>query len=540
MIFPVLVVLFLLFSLVPTGYELSRAGDLRPEREFELVHNFYTDYNFYLSRIREGLSGRLTVVEKYTTEQHRGSFIHEMYLLMGSVGRVMHVPPGRAGDVYHTARAVLGLALLGCIAWFSRRSWPMSERWRVIAFLFAVTASSWPKLVYVDGMARFGGYMPWWSVMDSLQRITFIPHLVAGQALMLCIVGALTSSLWLRRSGNVMVVGLTAFALGMIFPPGLVFVFGTVGVYGVIEAVWEHRLRWTWWQTWGGIVLIGSSALVYLMLMTSIYPWHRLAELDILHPLPFDYWEYVKAMGPVLPIGLAGALIALYRREQAMLPSVSWVIAWIGFLVIFRFVPQQSPLRFSEMIPHVPLGILSAYALYRMDHVPRFRFAAGIVPVVLIGLGLLQMYSSWLWQRDFVDHKIRASVPLVPTGSYVMYPLKDFYAALLYLESHTQPSDIVLSEMTAGNYIPVYSGNTVYIGHDNTVNAEAKKAIVTRFFSGRMTVSEARTWLMQERIRMIFFGPQEREVAGGTLLTDYYPFLTSVYANTMVRVYTPR
>ena len=67
---------------------------------------------------------------------------------------------------------------------------------------------------------RFGGYMPWWSVMDLLQRITFIPHLLVGQALILF-------SLWpfqmkrYMKSPAIDILGIIAFAEGTIFPPGL-------------------------------------------------------------------------------------------------------------------------------------------------------------------------------------------------------------------------------------------------------------------------------------------------------------------------------
>ena len=95
-----------LFSFAPTFYELGQRNHVRPERQFELVHNFPTDYNFYLSRIRQGIEGRTTAYEKYTSEPHNGSFIHEMYVLMGRIGEFVRVPWGRSGDVYHVARFV--------------------------------------------------------------------------------------------------------------------------------------------------------------------------------------------------------------------------------------------------------------------------------------------------------------------------------------------------------------------------------------------------------------------------------------------------
>ena len=143
----------------------------------------------------------------------------------------------------------------------------------------------------------------------------------------------------------------------MIFPPGLVFLYVLMGVYallhgkGMVKFITPYLL----------VFLISMPSLVYLGLMTSVYPWKRLVEVDIIRPLPFDYWEYIKAIGPMGPIGLMGLMWAFLKREKVMYPAVAWVISWIGLLFVFKFIPAQSPLRFSEMIPHVPLGILAAY-----------------------------------------------------------------------------------------------------------------------------------------------------------------------------------
>lgn len=552
-----LIVVFVLFSLAPTLYELSRMGDLQPNRSFELVHNFPTDYNFYLSRIRQGLEGRLTVVETYTSEPHEGSFIHEMYLLMGQMGRIARVPTSRVGDIYHIARIVFAFVLLSSIAEFCIKSFPMgksnvvdriSEKQgnipytithiRLIAFLLAVTASSWPKLVAVVNNAvvpatlsnsvdwRFGGFMAWWSVMDSLQRITFIPHLLAGQALIVVLVMLLTSKA-LSRGINVVFVGLLAFVLGMLFPPGLVFIYAVMGIYVLMSG-----RKWkTLAAPFGAVFFISSASLLYLGLMTGMYPWKRLIEVDVIRPLPFDYLEYVRALGPILPSGLIGLFMALLAKERVLFPAVVWVLAWAALLGIFAFVPQQSPLRFSEMIPHVPLGILTAYVLSRLRYVGRW------LAILLVAIGIFHMYSSYLWQRDFVDHKIRATTPLVPTGSYVMYPLKDFISAMRYIQEQSKGRGTVLAETTAGNYIPVVSGNSVYAGHDNTVAFETKKETVRQFFSGRMNAAMAKKWVHEIGAAYVFFGPQEKEDGGIQDLTDVYPFLSEVYTNTFVTVY---
>ncbi len=612
-VFSVVIALFLLSSLAPAFYEIVHSDRLQPNREFELVHNFPTDFNFYLSRIRQGIEGRLTVKEQYTSEPHNGSFIHVFYLWLGWLGRWSRVPWHRAADVYHMARIVFGGLLLVMIAEYANRQLsgfgfrfsdigrsvfsrsvtgkPKTDKhetenrqlrtdnfWAVLAFLLAVTASTWPKLLSLvnDQIVpatsanlagwRFGGYMPWWSVMDSLQRITFIPHLLVGQALILFLIMALSDEATMKKPGNWIFLGVLAFMLGIIFPPGLLFVIVTCGVSSLFELLMSSHSRERgnpvknepWTPAFAGVttikqwafhysiprvvvLVLGLPSLIYLSLMTSFYPWKRLAEFDIIKPLPFQYGEYLLAVGPILPIGVIGLIAAVMSKDRRMLPAVAWVIAWAGLLFIFKFIPQQSPLRFSEMIPHVPLGVLASYVFYKIyNRYNNYKYYIFALPAVLIVVSLGVMYSSFLWQKDFVDHKMRATYPLVPTGSYVMYPLKDFIAAARFIQDATSRDTVILSETTAGNYLPVVSGNTVYVGHANTVKAEEKEALVKAFFSGTMSTDDARVFLTRENLQWIFFGPQEKEDGGVGNLATIYPFLTEAYKNSFVTIYTVR
>lgn len=611
-IFFVLTVFFIVFSMWPTVYEARLQDTIRENRYFELVHNFYTDFNFYLSRIRLGLEGNLTVVEKYTSEPHQGSFIHVLYLGLGWVGRFTRVPWHRTSDIYHVSRIVFAFVLLWMMVEIARRSFSRF-RWQIIAFLMAVTASTWPKIVPMDdGGTRIGGYMPWWSVMDSLQRITFIPHLVVGQALIAFILYAGSSTDTMKKPANWIFVGILAFFLGIIFPPGYVFVVAALGVMVVMEFAFDFKSalgrKFIPWMLTHAlpravVVFMGVPAALYLQLMVTFFPWKQLTLADIIHPLPFRYPEYLQAMGPILPLGILGGIWAVTRRERTMMLSVSWVVAWALLLIVFNFIPQQSPLRFSEMIPHLPLAILGTYLFVRLASklavkqnyfppayslqayqnligsvnkpfdkkvielvrlftentskaVQTFRSGLNkimrreppikilaltvvyLMPLAFITMELFHMHSSWLWQRDFVDHKIRAMYPLVPTGSYVMYPLKDFVNAIRWLQDNTTRDTVILSETTTGNYIPVYSGNTVYVGHENTVSWQEKQLYVKSFYSANMPYEQAYKFLKEEKLQYIFFGPQEKEDGGFSELLSIYPFLQEAYRNDNVIIYT--
>jgi hypothetical protein len=461
-----------------------------------------------------------------------------MYLLMGKVSAWVNVPWPNSGDTYHAARIVLAAVLLFLISYAAKWAFERSKfGWSVTAFLLAVTASSWPIPVFSNGEWRFGGFMPWWSVMDSLQRITFVPHMLAGGALIVFLLVAMADGATMRRPRNWIFLGFLAFLLCVVFPAGLMFVFAVMGVYVVIRGIREI----------GGIRVIGGMGVIgmisaptvlYFSLAMKVYPWKRLIDYAMLHPQPFHLREYLLAVGPMLLVGVIGAIWVIWKREKKLFIFVAWVAAWMALIVAFQYIPQESPLRFTEMLPQVPLGILAAYLLSDLSRLGNlWKKTAILIAFGLIALGLSQMYSSWRWQKEFLDQKITATQPLVPTGSYVMYPLKDFVHAMIDIQDHTSRDTVILSETTAGNYIPVYSGNTVYVGHANTVNTEEKEGIVKNFFSGTMTWAQAKEFLTANNLHYIFFGPQETADGGIGDLSQVYPFLTRTYSNSYVRVY---
>lgn len=516
-ILPILLIsFFLYFSLWPTMYEWNNRGRIKPERHFELVHNFPTDYNLYLSKIRQGKEGAWLAKEKYTSEPHAGSLSQILYVLIGRVWG--------GWLAYHIMRVVFGAFLLLMIWKIVEWIFPRVE-WRILSFLLVVTASTWPKFEMVEGLPRFGGYMPWWSVIDSLQRIAFLPHVLLGQALMVFI-------LWAFAGGSVpLFLGIVGFILGIVFPPALVFIYGVLGLYAL---TWKKRLR-------ASIVfaLFSAPSLVYYSLLFSHYPWKRLVEFDVLHPTKFSFIEYFLALGPTFPLGLLGIIVVVVRRDELskkLSLLIIWVITWLIYLAIFSKIPQQSPTRFTEMVPHVPLGILTAYVCFTLSK--RLRRSI-VLPIAIILLGFGSMFSSWLWLRDFVDHKLRADYPLVPKGAEVMYPLRDLVEAMAWLQVNTPRSAVVLSEQSTGNLIPVYSGNTVYVGHANTVNLEQKLLSVHAFYEGHMSENEALNWLSQENISYIVYGPEEKELTTYTVkdLRFFYPKLAPTYQNARIELY---
>lgn len=565
----ILILVFILASLTPTFYEWGRRNDIKPIRTFELVHNFPTDYEFYLSRIREGKEGAWLATEKYTSEPHAPSLSQVLYVFIGRVSDWAHIQTPFVWFSYHAMR-VFFAALVLLVLWKMVEWLKVGILWQVIIFILAATASTWPKFEMVDGWPRFGGYMPWYSLMDSMQRITFLPHVLFGMAMLAFILWVFAGGFITKKHiGNWVFLGCIGIVLGIVFPPALLFIYGVLLVLTIweigeifldraISSSGKKKALTTWAiEKFSGRFIFGlmsGPTFIYYSLLFTQYPWKRLVEFDVLHPTQFSYMEYFLAVGPVLPLGLLGIVAVLLTRKSEMSKKLTifvvWVVTWLLFMFIFNFIPAQSPTRFTQMLPHVPLAILTGYlcmqlpllasSLLKKSELAKNEglIAIGrILPIVIILFAFGTMASSFMWQKDFVDHKLRADIPLVPLGADVMYPLKDLTDAMIWLQVNTPRSAVVLSGMGTGNLIPVYSGNTAFLGHANTVDSETKEIAVANFYRQTLPLAEEMDFLKTRGIGYIIFGPEERDIAGGVELSSLYPALSKTFENGFVQIF---
>jgi len=534
-VFILLSFFFVLLSFSPTIYEVFSQSQLSSDREFVPEHNYMFDYNFYLSRIRQGQEGRWLVSEKYTSEPHQGSLLQIFYLYIGKIGGVIGLSPP---VIYHLSRVLLGIILLIIVAYYVQKLF--KGIWAIIAYFLVVTAGSFPILLWINGLPRFGTYMGWWSVIDSLQRITFIPHILLGQIGLVLFVWGLGNNKSFK-SLKLFIWGLVGFVVGIVFPPVLITIYMIFVVLSVIEILGGNK-------SFQGLVprlvffLFSLPALIYMQLIFKIPPWSALPLFDINHRSILPYKDYILALGPVFWIGILGLFLAIKNRESKMYPLVSWVVSIFVLFFVFERVPEQSPTRFTEMAINIPLGILAGYffwVLWRVRQMAEGRWGKrGLVAVIsgVILMGLLVMISMVGWLTDGVKGK-RNSTWLVPTGVQLVYPLKNFMRGIYFLRDKTQRGSVVFSYETAGNYIPAYAGNFVYLGHANTPQEDLKKSTAMRFFRAEMGIDEARSFMINNHISYIYFGPQEREIGGINDLASRYTFLHAIYSNSKVVIY---
>src|SRR3989338_5560711 len=269
--------------------------------------------------------------------------------------------------------------------------------------------------------------------------------------------------------------------------------------------------------------------------MFKIMPWKALVLFDIEHRTGIPYREYLMALGPVLVMGFIGLIVSFILGTRKYYPAVAWILSILLLFLVFEKVPEQSPLRFTEGLIQVPLALMSVYLLSVIAR-GAFKKITLITAFAVLAMGFLVMISMVLWLTDQAAAK-RYGTWKVPIKAELAYPLKDFMKAIFYLRDKTSRESVVLSFVTAGNYIPAYAGNYVYIGHANTPDEDEKEIRVKEFFEGAWSQEKAGQFLEKENISYVFYGPQEKAFGEIADLSKTYSFLEKVYGNAEIIIY---
>ena len=530
----------LFISYLPNIYEASVSDLLPPDRTMVWgEHNYTYDHNVYLSKIKQGQEGRLSVVDKYDNHPNqKGVFFQMLYLLSGKIGSIFNFTPTLT---YHFLRVVTSVFWISTIIFLNiyfLKKISLINLGVILSFLTA----SFPIFYKFQSQWWITFYMNWWQELDILKRISFIPHDTFNyiSISVLSILLSLTSK---NKSNKYFIfICFLLFISVFIQPSSALLFLVSWSLYQTIIILWSGSLEkdkiFKLLKQTFVIFITVLIPILYIKTVTSTYPWKSLLDFDQKNRLSINIKEYILTLGPIFFTGMAGLILVLFKKKHELLSLVTWIVGVSVLLILFKFFPYQSELRFVQTANHIPLAILSVYLFYELWKKKKAvtKIIIVITVIVIIINGLTQAYFSLKSQVQFINQRALAILPLVPYPPQVMYPLNDFYNGLKWLEINTDHQTVVLSKITAGNYIPAYSGNFVYLGHGSeTPYYDDRTRKADEFFSGNLGKEQAFIFLKTENINYIFYGPQEKENS----LKDIgsYKFLTPVYQSQLVIIY---
>lgn len=529
--FVLIFVFFMLFlSFIPNLYEASVINLLPPDRTMVWGEHSYTyDYNVYLSKIKQGQEGHWAVVDKYDNHpQQKGIFLVMIYLLSGKIGSIFNLTPTLTYHLLRVFTSVFWISTIIFLNIYYLKKTSLINLGVILSFLTA----SFPIFYRFENQWWVTFYMNWWQELDILKRISFIPHDTLNYVFISVFTILLSQIDKNKKYFNLLCALL--FVSVFIQPSAAILFLISWCLYHLIKTIWSGGFPLKQTVVIFIIILI---PLLYIKIITSSYPWKSLMDFHTNNMIALNIKDYVLALGPIFFTGVAGCLLVIFKKKQELLGLVTWIIGAAIAITFFQFFPYQS-LRFIQTANHIPLAILSVYLFYELWKKNKAFIKIVIVITITMTIvnGLAQAYYSIKSQTQFINQRALATIPLVPYPPQVMYPVNDFYNGLKWLEQNSPRSSVVLAKITAGNYIPAYSGNFVYLGHGaETPHFDDRIKKADEFFIGNLTEKEALKFLKTENIGYVFYGPQEKENSNQDI--SIYSFLTPVYQTPLVTIY---
>lgn len=461
----------------------------------------------YLSWARE-FSENILIEDKLTAERGIAVYFNLFWFFVGRLSSRLGL--GYAETV-QLVQPFAGAFFLGSVYWFVGLVEP--RRWRrCLTFLVIAVGGGlgWilVLLKHVTGQLSFPLDLYVAEPNTFLTVVAFPFQAVAGG--MLIVILGLAALAFERRSFRLAALaGLLGLVLGLSHGYDLLIVDCVVASLALSQA---FETRFTARPVALGALIGGLSApaAAYTVYITRVSPiWRgvlaQYGNAGVFTPRPF---HLLILLG--LPLIV---LIATPRKRSSgrpLEPRECLVGCWLVVGLLLLYIPTNFQIKMLSDW-QVPIGILSVRALDAnvaavMRNLPGIRRWRWDLALGALLVGAVIPANLYLYAWRFVDLR---------RHDYPYYLYRDDVAAMKWLEQHAGPSDVVLSSLTIGQYIPALTGRRAFLGHwAETLDFYRKQRDVARFYAAGGSDS-ARFGLLREfDVRYIYEGAPEQSLGG--------------------------
>ncbi len=486
---------------------LYRSFTTPQDRYFAGTQFYSDDYAVYVSYIKQGQEGRWSVVDKFTSEPHPASFIHEEYLLWGKLTGFFGIQPVLA---YHLSRAIFSIVFLILIYLLLWQLFPGpgNSLLRITSFFLICFGAG-----FLDKSGQ--PYLSWLTEMDVSQKFGSLLHYLLG---FICTLGIFKLAYSDDRGKyNLLALLVLGFVGGFVLPSSLIVAITTLIAFACIQPREGKKLLTP------VIILVaaGIPTAIYLKTIFDIPPWSHILAWEKINRGPFTFVQYLAALGPVafmVPLGL----FAWRQNKRAVAFLMAWIIAVFAWVFVFGDLFGFNPTRFLQSPVYIPLSLMAVLGLKAVFKNKNWLLAVAVLGVIIISLptSIKSLKNHLRMYADYTE---------------LMYPGKPLMEAFNFLDKNTRPEEAVLSLYMAGNLTPFLSGNSVYLGHlQETIDYPYKVDKAGKFYSGLLPANNARDFLSSSNISLVFYSPQEK-AAGG--LPGTYSFLKPIFENETITIF---
>jgi hypothetical protein len=461
------------------------------------------DGNSYFAKMQEGIQGSWKFTLPYTSGVARGEFIFLFYLFLGQLTRICHTTPA---IIFHFIRILTAIWMVFELKKLFERAFPDSHMAMTTGFIWALFGAGmgWmllPARVITADFWVAEGY-PFLSAFVN-------PHFPLSIALLLFI---LRTSDKKPKITPVAMVFISSLIMAIIFPFGVI----VGGIILFLKTSWEViRKQYSAIPSLVAFGVGGAPYVFYQYLITQNNPALFQWNLQNLTPAP-AIWDLILSFSPALILSLIGIWLVIKRREAFQYRT--WLV-WLIGSVILIYLPFNLQRRFIFGL-YIPMIILAVYAFEKMLKNVR---AQKIVVRLCVAVSVLTNILILLIASSGIAGK-----------SDQYYMTRGEYDALRWISDNTIKDTIILASPGSGLLIPAQTGRRVIYGHPfETINAVEKERMVTNFWGGQFDDDDETSFINENDVSYVFYGPREKELGRPDLLAS----LKIVYQNDEVTIY---
>lgn len=372
--------------------------------------------------------------------------------------------------------------------------------------------------------------------MDPLRRAAYLPHHMAGGLLLIISIYLIIRFYYSKNLKLLIIAVLLSPLLAFLHTPSLMILLLILPPSVLIHLalnfqntkikipIAKYLLLFLYW-------IIALLSLSFMVSQTNKgFPWDQylLWERNLQYPLTKDI---TGALGILFPFAIFGLIISILSRKFDRI----FVSCW--FAVPLLFIPVAgkfglSNIRLIQGVPYFSLAVLSVIGIeVLLKLLPKIKLSKNILIYIISVLFLIQTAPALLWG---IKDQIREFSPIFG-NTYLDDRLKN---AFDYINNNYPEKTVTVATFYAGNYLPVYTNTLSFIGHSGyTDNLSAKDSETTKFFKAEMTPEKAKSFIMNNKITLVFQGPEEK-ILNKNLL--YPEVLKPVYDKDEATIYELR
>jgi hypothetical protein len=519
----------ILVTLLPFIYGYLRT----PEGSFYTGVHALTpgDTNVYYSYLEQVKQGDLVFKDLYTSEVQGTPLVNPFWAAAGFFGKILGTPHWVTIQI---VRCVLVFVFIA-IAYVFISYLFLKKRHRKIAIVLLLFSSGLgglfsPFLEYFKYIGE--GYYHWPMDLWVPESVSFlsmlhVPHILFSSILslitFLCVLLAFERNKYIYS----MLAGISSF-LWFTFHP---FHFFTVAIVTLavvfVKGMLIKKIPWAYIRHCTVIMVLALPAVIYHFLIIAQDPVIAgRAEQNLLFT---PAWYLV-----LVSYGFVGILAVLGVMRLAKKHDNKWLFIAVWFVT--QTLLLYSPLVFQRRLAqnlHFPMILLATYAIIFL--IKRYYYTK-IVSYLVNN----KVVIAFIFIIFFSFSNIYAIINDIMLYKSIAYPFfylpQDYARSYEWMKQNMEEDEVMLSEWIDGNFIPGYTGRTVYLGHGvETVDYLLKQQQVNWFYQDSLELEDKRVFLRDSGIDYVFFSDRTDEI--GSFDPKTTEFLQEEFVSDHVKIY---